>query len=76
MEPTTVKHKIDSSNKDSTDKEDDDIIPGLQDCDRKDSSSKNDSEYNQRDNDSSINTIRNNEDYLFNKNNNREDHYP
>ena len=46
VEQTTAKHKIDSSDEDNTDKEDKDIMPGLQDRERPDSSSKNDGEYN------------------------------
>ena len=40
------------------------------------SSNKNDGEYNRGDNDSSINTSRNNKDHLFNENNDRDDQHP
>lgn len=53
---TTVKNKRDSRDNDSTDKEDNDRMPGLPDHD---SSSEDDGEYNRRDNDPSINTCRN-----------------
>ena len=42
----TVQNKRNSSNGDSTDKGDNDRIPGLQDCNQSDGSSKDDDEYN------------------------------
>ena len=73
MKPTILKHKIGNSNKKSTDEEDNGNIPGFQNLDRGDSSSDNVSEYNQGDDDSSINTSRNNKEYLLDENNDRED---
>ena len=51
-------HTIGNSDKDSTDEDDNNRMPGLQDCDQDDSSSDNDSEDNRGDDDSSINTSR------------------
>ena len=57
----------------STDDEDDDTVPGLQNRDN--SSSDDDSEYNWGDDDLGIKASRNDEGYLFNESDNRKNRY-
>ena len=61
------------SGDDSSDEEDDDPMPGLQDRDRSDSSSDDDNVDNRGDDDSGMTANRN--EYLFEESNNWEDRY-
>ena len=54
VKPTTVQNKRNSSDKDSTYKEDNDRMPGLQDRNRPDSSRNDDDEYNRSDNENQL----------------------
>ena len=72
MKPTASKPKIGNSNKDSTDDENNDTMPGLQNRGHEDSISDDDSDYNQGDDESGHRKRKSDEEYNLDDSDNKQ----